>query len=216
MNRICVLCAVAGVLLAMVIMVPAFAQGNQSPSAVVALPDMAELPGFTQEYVEARANTNVLLQALRGVDQLRITVYIDVFATAGAAKRWPAQYNSGVQLLGAGLKRMATPPRYAGQEWWCDRLTGYDNFRVVVIDGRSIVTVLVEPRIDSDERGFAVRRGHTADDVRSAETLASSTMFRMTALGLTSRQASSAPARAKQQVSQRLQRLAHPKTRKRQ
>jgi len=77
---------------------------------------------------------------------------------------------------------------------------------VVAIDGRSVVNILIEPRIGSDRKGFAVRLPGKESDVTIAENLAADILERLTALGLTSRPAGSASAKAKQQVKTRLQR----------
>lgn len=180
--------------------------GPGAPRPAVALPEAKELPGFSVYYQgrPSEAGANVGLH--RESDGVRIYVTISLYPTPAAARAYPPRYNSGIALKGGGLKKVTRPRNVICQEFWSDRDKVTHPFRIVAIDGRSVVMVLVEPYIGTGRTGFAVRHPHKKSHVTLAENLAAGILERLTALGLTSRPAGSASARAKEEVRARLQR----------
>lgn len=178
----------------------------RAPLPAVGLPEAGELPGFSLYFERRASERGGTVGLLRKSDGLRLLVSIVVHKTPESARGYPARHNAGISLKGAGLKKVTRPRRVIGQELWSNRDKLPGPFRFVAIDGRSLVNVLVEPPISSGPRGFAVRHASKQRDVTLAENLAAAVLERLTALGLTSRPAGSASARAQQEIKARLQR----------
>lgn len=177
-----------------------------APRPGVALPEAGELPGFSVYYQGRPSEKGANVALRRDSDGLRTVVTVYLLKTPEIARDFPARYNARISVKGAGLKKVTRPGRVIGQELWSDRDRLTDPFSIVAIDGRSVVEILVEPRIGTGLTGFAVRLPGKKSDVTIAENLAADILERLTAMGLTSRPTGSASAKAKQQVKTRLQR----------
>src|SRR5258708_3540353 len=168
----------------------------------VALPNSQDLPGF-RIYPVAKGPAGCCSMLMwRSNDMARIQIGIMVKPTAEEAAQVPAEYNSRIQIRGGGYKRLAKHPGITAQEVWSDAAADRGPFSVMAIDGRCVVDVLLAPGGPTDAKGYPHQLNHTDADVAQANRLLSDVMERLTALGLTTRPAKSAPAAAVKELTQ--------------
>lgn len=167
----------------------------------VALPYPSDLKGFVKHHLGKGSDVSAGMGAFRGTDMLRLEVGIRFFGSPEQARQLPVEYNKMVQSAHGGLKRgdVGSVPC---QELWSDR-QGKGPFRMIAIDGRCAVEILIAPGFVKNDKGYPHQRAHTTGDVALAKRLLTETLDRLTVLGRTSRPASAASETARRQVQDR-------------
>ena len=174
--------------------------------ARLALPRPQDLPGFGRFYrVDNPALHSFEIDGVRDSDGVRIAVVVSVKPTVTEAQEWPDRYNAGVQLKGAGLRRLSLAGWQAGQHAWSTRRQGQSTTRLVAIEGRCLAMVTVIPGSRRDENGRVVHDRLTEADHAFAVKQAKDVLERLAALGLVDRGKRKAASWARKQIRERLQ-----------
>jgi len=182
------------------------AYGPSDDDARLALPTAEDLTGFGRFHrVDNSSYHSFELAGVRDADGMNIAVVVSVKPTASEAQAWPGRYNAGVQLAGAGLRRLSSAGWQAGQHAWSSRREGQSTTRLVAIEGRCLAMVTVIPGSRRDENGRVVHDRLTEADHAFAVKQAKDVLERLAALGLVDRGKRKAASWARKQIRERLQ-----------
>jgi len=181
------------------------AYGPDDNDARLALPRAQDLPGFGRFYrMDDPGYHSFEIDGVRDSDGLKIEVAVSVKPTATEAQKWPDRYNVGVQLKGAGLRRLSSAGWQAGQHAWSTRREGQSTTRIVAIEGRCLAMVTAMPGSRRYETGRVIHGRLTEADHAFAVKQARDVLERLAALSLIDRGKRKAAAWARKQVEQRL------------
>lgn len=185
------------------------AQPLQGNRLLAALPALEDLPGFANYQSGAMSCAKYSgsgAMAKRVDDGLELRVTVQHFVNPEDANKVPELHNRAVQVSAGWLRRHEIAGSRRGSAVWTNYAPSMGGFKLIMVDGASVVEIDPSPGTVPDRRGIRgrVQQRASEKDLHLAESIAISTMDRLTALGLTSRPAAEAPAIARAQIQKRL------------
>lgn len=186
---------------------------SSAPDIAIALPIIQDLPGFGGYEVTRINDREVLVKAVRKSDGLQLEVELFGCPDETAADRVFAGYDqlSSVRMLETSWSGTKLSPKVRRSKYRGDVPMGTHS--LILQDGRTVMRVRLTGPFRRNAKGEAIRDANgeyiqyrfTDADLLYAESIAQQVLQRMTALGLGSKPASEATARAKQEIQERRQ-----------
>lgn len=172
------------------------AVGQVSADVRSALPAQAELSNFDKYHMTAFPKGAKMVDAVRHTDRLSFSIEVFVAPTEAEAQRIT---HDGVYHWHQVAMLPGTPlGRKIGQEVWHTYRNGADNMGIIALDGRSSVSVTLALPVPTDAHGKPILvhgrpvRGHLSQaDLQLAENHVLKALDKLTAMGYTSRSATS-------------------------
>lgn len=156
-----------------------------------ALPTKEELPEFSNYQVFSGAKGKSA-EAKRRADEARLRVSVLIASSEAEAQQWT--HMTVTNSANAGMLKSAPSGRKIGQEVWQSKYSKgqpFGSFTLVARDGLSIVIVELMLKIDKGSRGQAMQRPIQTADLNLVENHALKCLDKLTAMGYTSRSATS-------------------------